>query len=163
MVQGDAYSIDVEITNEGQALSPSAVSLVEIALLNLVKTYPGDVTFSDGKFHFPLTQTETFGLPTVCPMQVRVKFPSGDVIGSEMQQIDVKRALSRAVIYVSVREVGGEPYDGPYTVTPDFETQELATKDRLLKDNVTVDPIVVARVENPAGGKTIFIGGIFNG
>ena len=52
---------------------------------------------------------------------------------------------------------------GPYTVTPDFETQELATKDRLLKDNVTVDPIAVARVENPAGGKTIFIGGIFNG
>ena len=65
--------------------------------------------------------------------------------------------------HVSVREVGGEPYDGPYTVTPDFETQELATKDRLLKDNVTVDPIVVARVENPSGGKTIFIGGIFNG
>ena len=92
------YSIEVEITNEGQALSPPAVSLVEIALLNLVKTYPGDVTFSDGKFHFPLTQPETFGLPTVCPMQVRVKFPSGDVIGSEMQQIDVKRALSRAVI-----------------------------------------------------------------
>ena len=98
MVQGDAYSIDVEITNEGQALSPPAVSLVEIALLNLVKTYPGDVTFSDGKFHFPLTQTETFGLPTVCPMQVRVKFPSGDVIGSEMQRLDVKRALSRKVI-----------------------------------------------------------------
>lgn len=58
---------------------------------------------------------------------------------------------------------GGEPYDGPYTVTPDFETQELATKDRLLKDNVTVDPIAVARVENPSGGKTIYIGGIFNG
>lgn len=36
-------------------------------------------------------------------------------------------------------------------------------KDRLLKDNVTVDPIAVARVENPSGGKTIFIGGIFNG
>ena len=65
--------------------------------------------------------------------------------------------------HVSVREVGGEPYDGPYTVTPDFETQELATKDRVLKDNVTVDPIAVARVENPSGGKTIYIGGIFNG
>ena len=37
MVQGDAYFIDVEITNEGQALSPQAVSLVEIALLKLVK------------------------------------------------------------------------------------------------------------------------------
>ena len=63
--------------------------------------------------------------------------------------------------HVSVR--GGEPYDGPYTVMPNFETQELATKDKILKDNVTVDPITVARVENPAGGKTIFIGGIFNG
>ena len=98
MVQGDAYSIDVETTNEGQTLSPPAVALVEIALLGLVKTYPGDVTFSDGKSHFPLNHTETFALPTVCPMQVRVKFPSGDVIGSEMQQIDVKRALGRAVI-----------------------------------------------------------------
>ena len=77
-------------------------------------------------------------------------------------ELTQKTALSVA-FDVTIREVGGEPYDGPYTVTPDFETQELATKDRLLKDNVTVDPIAVARVENPAGGKTIFIGGIFNG
>lgn len=77
-------------------------------------------------------------------------------------ELTQKTALSVA-FDVTIREVGGEPYDGPYTVTPDFETQELATKDRLLKDNVTVDPIAVARVENPSGGKTIFIGGIFNG
>ena len=78
-------------------------------------------------------------------------------------ELTQKTALSVA-FDVTIREGGGgEPYDGPYTVTPDFETQELATKDRLLKDNVTVDPIAVARVENPSGGKTIFIGGIFNG
>ena len=78
-------------------------------------------------------------------------------------ELTQKTALSVA-FDVTIRDGGGgEPYDGPYTVTPNFETQELATKDRLLKDNVTVDPIVVARVENPAGGKTIFIGGIFNG
>lgn len=78
-------------------------------------------------------------------------------------ELTQKVALSVA-FDVTIREGGGgEPYDGPYTVTPDFETQELATKDRLLKDNVTVDPIAVARVENPAGGKTIFIGGIFDG
>lgn len=78
-------------------------------------------------------------------------------------ELTQKAALSVA-FDVTIREGGGgEPYDGPYTVTPDFETQELATKDRLLKDNVTVDPIAVARVENPSGGKTIFIGGIFNG
>ncbi len=78
-------------------------------------------------------------------------------------ELTQKTALSVAFDVTIRGGSGGEPYDGPYTVTPDFETQELATKDRLLKDNVTVDPIVVARVENPAGGKTIFIGGIFNG
>ena len=78
-------------------------------------------------------------------------------------ELTQKTALSVA-FDVTIRDGGGgEPYDGPYTVTPDFETQELATKDKILKDNVTVDPIAVARVENPAGGKTIFIGGIFNG
>lgn len=78
-------------------------------------------------------------------------------------ELTQKTALS-VVFDVTIRGGGGgEPYDGPYTVTPDFETQELATKDKILKDNVTVDPIAVARVENPAGGKTIFIGGIFNG
>ena len=78
-------------------------------------------------------------------------------------ELTQKAALSVAFDVTIRGGSGGEPYDGPYTVTPDFETQELATKDRLLKDNVTVDPIAVARVENPSGGKTIFIGGIFNG
>lgn len=78
-------------------------------------------------------------------------------------ELTQKTALSVAFDVTIRGGGGGEPYDGPYTVTPDFETQELATKDKFLKDNVTVDPIVVARVENPAGGKTIFIGGIFNG
>lgn len=78
-------------------------------------------------------------------------------------ELTQKTALS-AAFDVTIRGGSrGEPYDGPYTVTPNFETQELATKDKILKDNVTVDPIAVARVENPAGGKTIFIGGIFNG
>lgn len=78
-------------------------------------------------------------------------------------ELTQKTALSVAFDVTIRGGSGGEPYDGPYTVTPDFETQELATKDRLLKDNVTVNPIAVARVENPSGGKTIFIGGIFNG
>ena len=78
-------------------------------------------------------------------------------------ELTQKTALSVAFVVTIRGGGGGEPYDGPYTVMPSFETQELATKDRLLKDNVTVDPIAVARVENPSGGKTIFIGGIFNG
>ena len=78
-------------------------------------------------------------------------------------ELTQKTALSVAFDVTIRGGSGGEPYTGSYTVTPTFETQELATKDRLLKDNVTVDPIAVARVENPSGGKTIYIGGIFNG
>ena len=78
-------------------------------------------------------------------------------------ELTQKAALSVAFDVTIRGGGGGEPYDGPYIVTPNFKTQELATKDKLLKDNVTVDPIAVARVENPSGGKTIFIGGIFNG
>ena len=78
-------------------------------------------------------------------------------------ELTQKTALSVAFDVTIRGGGGGEPYDGPYTVMPSFETQELATKDKLLKDNVTVDPIAVVRVENPSGGKTIFIGGIFNG
>lgn len=98
MVQGDAYSLEVKINNGGVALDMTAVSLVEITLANRVKTYPGKVTYSDGVLHYPLTQEETLGLPPVCQMQVRVKFKGGNVIGSAIKQIDVLRALSKAVI-----------------------------------------------------------------
>lgn len=53
-------------------------------------------------------------------------------------------------------------YDGPYVATPKFESQELETKDKMMKDNVEVEPIYVSRVSNPAGGTTVYIGGIFN-
>ena len=46
-------------------------------------------------------------------------------------ELTQKTALSVA-FDVTIRGGGGEPYDGPYTVTPNFETQELATKDKLL-------------------------------
>lgn len=55
------------------------------------------------------------------------------------------------------------PYTGDYIVDPDFATQILGTKEKYMLDDVTVNPIEVARVSNPAGGKTIYIGGEING
>ena len=55
------------------------------------------------------------------------------------------------------------PYTGDYIVDPDFATQILGTKEKYMLDNVTVNPIEVARVSNPAGGRTIYIGGEING
>lgn len=98
MVQGDAYSIDITIQNQGQPLSVDGVELVEVTLLNITRSYPEEVTYSDGKFHFPITQQETFKLPPMCPMQVRVKFNGGDVIGSRIQMVEVAGAISKAVL-----------------------------------------------------------------
>lgn len=58
---------------------------------------------------------------------------------------------------------GGTPYKGTYVVDPDFTGTTLETKDKVLLEDVVVNPIEVARVSNPSGGKTVFIGGIFNG
>lgn len=63
---------------------------------------------------------------------------------------------------VSVRN-GGELYSGPYTVDPHFVAQVLPTREKVLREDITVNPIDVARVSNPAGGNTIYIGGITNG
>lgn len=53
----------------------------------------------------------------------------------------------------------GEKYDGTYQVTPKFTEETLETKDKLMKENVTISPIGVARVSNPSGGTTVYIGG----
>lgn len=98
LVQGDSYNLIVTIKNKGQPLDVASVEKVEISLLYLQKSYPGEIGYEDGKFLFPLTQQETFRLPKLCQMQVRVKFRSGDVIGSEIKQVDVAHALSKAVL-----------------------------------------------------------------
>lgn len=54
---------------------------------------------------------------------------------------------------------GGEEYTGSYQVTPDFSETTLKTKDKLMKENVIISPIGVARVSNPSGGTTVYIGG----
>ena len=68
MVQGDAYSVEVSICNQDQPLNIEQVSLVEISLGSFVKVYPGEITYTAGAFRFPVTQEETFRLPSRCPM-----------------------------------------------------------------------------------------------
>ena len=48
MVQGDAYSIDITIQNQGQPLSVEGVELVEVTLLNITRSYPEEVTTLTG-------------------------------------------------------------------------------------------------------------------
>lgn len=50
-------------------------------------------------------------------------------------------------------------YIGEYTLTPATKDQVLLTKEKLLKENVTVKAVPKQIVDNPAGGQTVTIGG----
>lgn len=61
---------------------------------------------------------------------------------------------------VEIKEYTGvDIYDGEYTLTPETIDQVLLTKEKLLKENVTVKAVPKQIVDNPAGGKTVTIGG----
>ena len=55
-----------------------------------------------------------------------------------------------------------QSFDGSYNVTPRFEGQTLNTRDKIMLDDVTVEAISVSSVSNPAGGRTVYIGGNIN-
>lgn len=50
-----------------------------------------------------------------------------------------------------------ETYDGEYTVIPTLENQTLATADKLMKQDVTIEKIPHYEVSNNAGGTTFII------
>lgn len=54
--------------------------------------------------------------------------------------------------------VGGELYNGDYSVIPKFEAQTLKTANRVLINDVIVDEIPYAEVTNTSGGITVTIG-----
>lgn len=50
-------------------------------------------------------------------------------------------------------------YLGPYTAIPKVKEQKLYTKDKSMRNDVTVTEIPYSETTNPYGGKTIVIGG----
>lgn len=52
---------------------------------------------------------------------------------------------------------GGDPYEGPYDVTPKVTAQTLPTAKKLMREDVSVRAIPYFDVSNPAGGNTIYI------
>ena len=51
-------------------------------------------------------------------------------------------------------------YTGETTVKPDFTGTVLMTANKVMMNNVTVEPIEVQTVGNLSGGNTVYIGGI---
>ncbi len=69
---------------------------------------------------------------------------------------NITAALDTAIV---VRPLTGDIYDGEYIVDPSFEQQILATRNKTLTDDVTVNAIMVSRTTNASGGYTVYIGG----
>lgn len=101
MMQGDGYSLPIEIYRaDGTVVTEEEVADVEVTLGNLRKTLKqGEVTFSDGKWQFPVIQQETFSLEAQRQRcQVRVLWLDGTAEGVSLGEILVTESLSREVL-----------------------------------------------------------------
>lgn len=54
--------------------------------------------------------------------------------------------------------ISSRTYEGSYEVTPSVEGLTVETKDKYMKDDMTVHPIPFFSVGNNSGGNTVFIG-----
>lgn len=72
----------------------------------------------------------------------------------------VRVALGEAVfVEVAVPTDDIEHYAGEYDVTPQATAQVLATRDKLMDDNVRVKPVPYRETPLPGGGIEVTIGG----
>ena len=103
MLQGDCYNLPFRITRHGRIMTNEDVSEVEICIGRLNKKYSNNaVFFSEGLWYFPFSQEETFAFrSTEQPIQIRIMFPSGEVKGFDLGNIDVKGSLSKDVLVIN--------------------------------------------------------------
>lgn len=97
--QGDAYTLAVTLTDEnGTALTPEDVSKVEISIGNVTKQYPDEVTYDDGAFLMPISETDSHSMRGILPSQVRVLFPSGEVSSATLGFMYVVASVSKTIL-----------------------------------------------------------------
>ena len=100
--QGDAYNLEVKVTNSNYQLNLDDVDKVEIFIGDMIKNYPGDVTYDEEKevFLFPLSQGESFMFKPgkIAAYDVRVGCKRAEVADMQPQKVDVIRSMSKAVL-----------------------------------------------------------------
>ena len=102
--QGDCYDIHITLTDEnGICITDEMVSAVEVALGDVIKTYPdGGVGFvpeeTGGYWTFPITQEESMSMCGIKRFDVRVKFLNGEVVGAKIDTVNVNASMSTEVL-----------------------------------------------------------------
>ena len=101
MMAGDACDLPIKIiTSVGEATASSFTD-VEVHVGHVRKSlYNGEIAFDTEKgiFLVPLTQEETFSLRGRQKINVRCKFPGGNVIGADLGTVVFEPTLSKEVI-----------------------------------------------------------------
>ena len=101
MMQGDAYLLGISILNNaGMPVTPADVADIEITIGHIKKKYSdAALSYMDGKWMFPLSQSETFGwLPAAPKAQVRVKWANGVIEGKPLYGIRIGESISKEVL-----------------------------------------------------------------
>lgn len=95
--QGDMYLIPITVTRQGTTVTPENIDDIKIQIgRNLKKYSDGDLTFSNGKWYFPLTQQESLKLNHTVPVQVQI-LSGTEVIGSAVQEVEVGDSIIKGV------------------------------------------------------------------
>ena len=68
------------------------------------------------------------------------------------------KTMIGAINELNSKQQNVDYYDGDYTVTPKVEKQELATRQKLLTEDVKIKEIPFFDASNNEGGQTVFIG-----
>lgn len=58
---------------------------------------------------------------------------------------------------VQTVNVGGDPYEGDYVVTPKVDQQIMSTKGKVMVQDVTIKQIPFFKTSNTSGGSTVYI------
>lgn len=99
IMQGDSYQKPFTLrTLDGTLITPEMVTALVLSIGNLSRQYPGDITYADGKWLFPLSQAQTFGMHGMLPVQARVLFQDGSVFGGNGAPVPVLPAVNRGIL-----------------------------------------------------------------
>lgn len=75
------------------------------------------------------------------------------VVTNVNQNLGVKQDVITIPVYKDIPE-----YQGGYDVTPKVVEQKMETKDKVMRDDVTIKSIPFFNVSNTSGGSTVYIG-----
>ena len=100
IIQGNTYNLPILLKIDGNQITDKDVKQIEFSFDDVRKYYPKDVEFNGSYFIVPLTQVDTFSLPTkrFPKYQARVLFNDNQCKGTNPTEFTVVPSESKEVL-----------------------------------------------------------------